>query len=67
MAGCDAFTIAAADTVMLRPSRDLMAEHFPGVPIEGELEEHGTLLSIAKARQVLGYAPRWSWRATAAG
>lgn len=60
--GCDAYTIAAADTVMERPSRELMAEHFPGVPIRGELAEHGTLLSIEKARRVLGYAPRHSWR-----
>jgi nucleoside-diphosphate-sugar epimerase len=62
VAGCDAFTIAAADTVMQRPSRDLMAEHFPGVPIQGDLAEHGTLLSIEKAKRVLGYAPRHTWR-----
>ena len=56
------FTIAAADTIMRRPSRDLMAEHFPGVPIQGELAEHGTLLSIGKAQRVLGYRPRHGWR-----
>ena len=32
VAGADAFIIAAADTVMQRPSRELMAEVFPGVP-----------------------------------
>jgi nucleoside-diphosphate-sugar epimerase len=62
VAGCDAFTIAAADTIMRRPSRDLMAEHFPAVPIRGELAEHGTLLSIGKAKRVLGYQPQHSWR-----
>jgi nucleoside-diphosphate-sugar epimerase len=62
VAGCDAFTIAAADTIMRRPSRDLMAEHFPGVPIRGDLSEHGTLLSIEKAKRVLGYRPQHSWR-----
>ncbi len=60
--GCDAFTIAAADTLMEKPSRALMAAHFPGVPLRGPLAEHGTLLSIEKARRVLGYAPRHSWR-----
>jgi nucleoside-diphosphate-sugar epimerase len=60
--GCDAFTIAAADTLMEKPSRALMAAHFPGVPLRGPLAEHGTLLSIDKARRVLGYAPRHSWR-----
>jgi len=60
--GCDAFTIAAADTVMLKPSRELMAAHFPNVPIKGQLAEHGTLLSIERAQAVLGYKPAHSWR-----
>jgi nucleoside-diphosphate-sugar epimerase len=60
--GADAFIIAAADSVMQRPSRDLMAEVFPGVPVADDLAEHGTLLSIDKARRVLGYDPQWSWR-----
>ena len=59
--GCDVFTIAAADTLMETPSAALMAAHFPGVPLR-EVAEHGTLLSIDKARRVLGYTPRHSWR-----
>jgi hypothetical protein len=39
-----------------------MAEIFPDVPIRKELREHETLLSIDKARRVLGYEPRHSWR-----
>lgn len=60
--GAEAFIIAAADTVMRRPSRDLMAEVFPSVPVASDLPEHGTLLGIDKARHVLGYAPDFSWR-----
>jgi nucleoside-diphosphate-sugar epimerase len=60
--GADSFIIAAADSVMKRPSRDLMEEVFPGVPVADDLPEHGTLLGIDKARRVLGYDPRWSWR-----
>jgi nucleoside-diphosphate-sugar epimerase len=60
--GAEAFVIAAADTVMPRPSRELMAEVFPGVPVADGLPEHGTLLSIDKARRMLGYDPQWSWR-----
>jgi nucleoside-diphosphate-sugar epimerase len=60
--GCDVFTIAAADTVMRQPSRDLMAKAFPGVPVAEDLETHGTLLSIEKARRVLGYNPAHTWR-----
>jgi nucleoside-diphosphate-sugar epimerase len=60
--GAEVFILAAADTVMNRPSRDLLAEVFPGVPLHKELGQFETLLSIDKARQVLGYAPRYSWR-----
>jgi hypothetical protein len=56
------FIIAAADTVMNRPSRELMAEVFPSVPLRGEIGEHDTLLSIQAARSGLGYAPAFSWR-----
>lgn len=62
VSGADVFIVAAADTVMTRPSRDLMAEIYPDVPLRGEIGEFETLLSIEKARRVLGYEPRHSWR-----
>ncbi|MET8045689.1 NAD(P)-dependent oxidoreductase [Micromonospora sp. NPDC005215] len=60
--GADVFIIANADTVMSRSSASLLAEVYPGVEIRKELDEHETLLSIDKARRVLGYEPRHSWR-----
>jgi len=60
--GADVFIIANADTVMRRSSAELMAEVFPGVEVRGELGEHETLLSIEKAKRVLGYSPEHSWR-----
>ncbi len=60
--GFDQFIIAAADTVMGRPNTELVAEVFPGVEIVRDLGEHDTLLSIDKARRVLGFAPEHSWR-----
>jgi len=54
--------IAAADTVMNRPSRDLLAEVFPTVPLNREIAEFGTLLAIDRAKQVIGYEPGHSWR-----
>jgi len=62
VAGSPSFIIAAADTVMNRPSADLMASAFPGVPLTSPVGEFGTLLSIDRARKVLGYQPRHSWR-----
>jgi nucleoside-diphosphate-sugar epimerase len=53
--------IAAADTVMTRPSAELMAAVFPGVPLRREVRDRETLLSIEHARRVLGYEPRHAW------
>jgi nucleoside-diphosphate-sugar epimerase len=62
LAGAEVFIIAAADTVMNRPSAELMREVYPDVELRGPVGEHETLLSIANARRVLGYEPRFSWR-----
>ncbi|MGZ4327099.1 MAG: NAD-dependent epimerase/dehydratase family protein [Solirubrobacteraceae bacterium] len=60
--GAESFIIAAADTVMKRPSRDLMAEVFPGVPVADHVDGNDTLLAIGKAHAMLGYSPAFSWR-----
>lgn len=60
--GYDVFVIANADTVMNRPSAELAAEFFPDVPLRTPVPGTGTLLSIDKARRVLGYEPEHSWR-----
>jgi nucleoside-diphosphate-sugar epimerase len=60
--GSPGLIIAAADTVMNRPSAGLLAEVFPGVPLTREIGEYETLLAIDRARQVIGYEPRHSWR-----
>ncbi|WP_100811933.1 MULTISPECIES: NAD(P)-dependent oxidoreductase [unclassified Microbacterium] len=60
--GFDRFIIAAADTVTTRPNVELVAEVFPDVPVHGDLGVNDTMLSIAKARRLLGYDPQHSWR-----
>ncbi len=65
--GMDVFIIANADTVMTRPNGELVAECFPEVPVRRPFGPNETLLSIDKARRVLGYEPEHSWRATGAG
>ena len=60
--GFETYIIAAADTVMSRPNAELLAEVFPGVPVTREVGPDETLLSIDKARRVLGYVPQHSWR-----
>lgn len=63
--GFEAYIIANADTVMSRSSASLAAEVFPGVAVTRELGEHETMLSIDKARRVLGFAPEHTWRSQA--
>jgi nucleoside-diphosphate-sugar epimerase len=65
--GAEHFVIAAADTVMNRPSHELMAEVYPSVPYRKSDGEFDTLLSIDKARKLLGYEPQHSWRDVVSG
>ena len=60
--GFEAFVIANEDTVMVRESADLVAEVFPDVPLKRPLQGRETLLSIDKARRILGYAPEHHWQ-----
>ncbi|MEA2653996.1 MAG: hypothetical protein QOI37_1223 [Chloroflexota bacterium] len=59
--GAEVAIIAAADSVMTRPSAELMAEVFPTVPLRHPIEGRQTLLSIERARRVLGYQPSHRW------
>jgi nucleoside-diphosphate-sugar epimerase len=60
--GATSYVIAAADTVMPRPSAELMAEVFPGVPVAREFTTYGSLLASDRAQAVLGFRPEHSWR-----
>jgi nucleoside-diphosphate-sugar epimerase len=62
VSGAESVIIAAADTIMTRPTRELLAERFPDVPVRRELGEFETLLSIDRARELLGWEPGHSWR-----
>ncbi len=59
--GAEVAIIAAADTVMTRPSAELMAEVFPNVPLRRPIEGRQTLLAIDTARRLLGYEPGHCW------
>lgn len=62
LTGCEIFVIANADTVMERSNTDLLTECFPDVEVRGDIGPNDTLLSIDKARRLLGYQPQHSWR-----
>ncbi|GIG21989.1 UDP-glucose 4-epimerase [Cellulomonas chitinilytica] len=67
LTGFEAFIIAAPDTVLDTPSADLVAEHFPDVPVRRAIEGRETLLGIDKARRLLGYEPTHTWRSRLPG
>ena len=59
--GADVFIIANADTTMRMKNADLLDAQFPKVDRRGDIGDHATLLSINKARRVLGYEPKHGW------
>jgi nucleoside-diphosphate-sugar epimerase len=60
--GAEIFLIANADTVMEASNDDLLEQVFPGVPRKRGFAANETLMSIDKARRLLGYEPQYSWR-----
>jgi nucleoside-diphosphate-sugar epimerase len=60
--GAQALIIAAADTVMDRPTRELVDTVFPDVPFTREVAEFESLLSSDRARDAVGFEPQHSWR-----
>ncbi|WP_421724754.1 NAD-dependent epimerase/dehydratase family protein [Bauldia sp.] len=60
--GAEVFGIANADSVMNRANEDLASEVYPGAERKRPLEPNESLISIEKARRLLGYEPKHSWR-----
>lgn len=60
--GFEAFVIASPDTVLATPTAELVATYLPDVPVRRPLVGHETLLGIDKARRLLGWTPRRTWR-----
>jgi nucleoside-diphosphate-sugar epimerase len=61
LTGSEICIVAAADTVMTRPSADLLAEVYPDVPLRRPVQGRETLLAIDRARTVIGYEPEHRW------
>ena len=54
--------VANDETVMDRPSAELLHEVFPGVELTREIDTHETLLANRRAKELFGWAPTHSWR-----
>ncbi|EST08119.1 NAD-dependent epimerase/dehydratase [Kalmanozyma brasiliensis GHG001] len=61
--GHEAFIIANNNTVMKRPSKELVEEVFPGVPYTPLNDDPNvTVLSNEKAKRVLGWEPKYDYK-----
>lgn len=54
--------IANDDTIVSAPTADLASQFFPDVEVRKALEEHETLLSNQRAKDLIGFAPSHGWR-----
>jgi nucleoside-diphosphate-sugar epimerase len=59
--GARSYVIANADTVMTRPTEELLDAVFPGVPRTRPIGGNVSLFSIEKARAELGFEPLHTW------
>jgi len=64
LTGAHVFGIANNDSVMAQTNDELLDEVFPGTKRKRPLKPHESLISIEKAKTVLGYKPQYDWRKT---
>jgi len=65
--GAHVFGIANTDSVSKRKNDDLLDTVFPKTKRKRALKPTESLISIDKAREVLGYKPQYDWRKKAKG
>lgn len=62
LTGAHVFGIANNNSLMVRPNDELLDEVFPGTPRKRPLQPNESLISIDKAKRVLGYKPEFDWQ-----
>ena len=67
LTGAHVFGIANADSVMSRSNDALLAAVFPKAKKKRPVTANESLISIDKARTVLAYKPKYTWRKAKAG
>jgi nucleoside-diphosphate-sugar epimerase len=60
--GFEAFNVVAADTLAELPTEELLRAYAPSVEIREPIPGLASPYSIAKAKRLLGWEPRHSWR-----
>lgn len=60
--GYEVFNVSNDDLSVGLSNPDVVKEFYPQVPIKAEMGEWETFYSNKKAKQLLGFAPQYSWR-----
>jgi hypothetical protein len=60
--GYQAFNVSNDNNSVPQPNSQLLAEFFPNVPLKRAVSEDEALFSSAKAKSVLGFAPKFNFR-----
>ncbi|ETX30169.1 NAD-dependent epimerase/dehydratase family protein [Roseivivax isoporae] len=60
--GYEVFNVANADSSVGATSAEVAERFYPGVPRTREMDTYETFYAIDKARRMLGYDPKHSWR-----
>ena len=60
--GYEVFNVANADMSVAATTQELQHRFYDGVEVRRELGRDETFYAIDKARDLLGFAPRHSWR-----
>ncbi len=60
--GYQAFNVSNDNNSVPQPNSKLLAEFFPNVPLKRAVSETEALFSSAKAKTVLGFAPKFNYR-----
>jgi UDP-glucose 4-epimerase len=63
ISGCEVVNVGAADTLSELPTLELLRRYHPTTEIRSEIEGTASAWSIEKAHRLLGFKPRYSWRA----
>lgn len=62
LTGAHVFGIANTNSLMRMPNDQMLDEVFPGTLRKRPIEPNESLISIEKARRVLGYTPEYDWK-----
>ncbi|WP_256546795.1 NAD-dependent epimerase/dehydratase family protein [Halobellus inordinatus] len=63
--GFEAFHVMAADNYMGEPTAELIEQEFDATPETVSISEDGVAYSLAKTRELLNWAPSYSWKTAA--